>query len=131
MMYVLDTNTVVYFLKGLGHVAERLLATPPGAVGLPAIVLFELEVGVRKTPAAKTRRRQLEELASALVVLPFDQPAAKAAAEVRVALERRGEPIGPFDTLIAGTALANSGVLVTHNTGEFGRVAGLRLEDWF
>ncbi|PWQ96043.1 hypothetical protein DKW60_13395 [Leucothrix pacifica] len=63
-------------------------------------------------------------------ILPFDEAEAKCAATVRASLERQGTPIGPQDILIAGTALANQGILVTRNTGEFSRVAGLDLEDW-
>ena len=49
MKYVLDTNILIYFFKGVGNVSERLLSTPPSDIGLPAIVLFELEVGIRKS----------------------------------------------------------------------------------
>lgn len=56
---------------------------------------------------------------------------AKAAARIRADLESRGLPIGPYDVLIAATALARGAILVTHNTVELSRVAGLRLEDWY
>ncbi|MCZ7655624.1 MAG: PIN domain-containing protein [Rhodocyclaceae bacterium] len=59
---------------------------------------------------------------TAVSILPFDRDAARLAAELRVTLESAGKPIGPMDTLIAGTALAARSVLVTHNTGEFSRV---------
>jgi tRNA(fMet)-specific endonuclease VapC len=52
-------------------------------------------------------------------------------AEIRVALEKGGTPIGPYDILIAATASANNATLVTHNTKEFGRIAGLVLVDWY
>jgi hypothetical protein len=61
----------------------------------------------------------------------FNKDAARLAAQLRATLESAGKPIGPMDTLIAGTALAVSGVLVTHNTGEFARVKSLRLADWY
>jgi len=134
-VFVLDTNTLIYFFKSAGGVAQHLLATPPKDVAIPALVLYELEVGIAKSSQSSRRRAQLDELAAAVSVLPFDQPAARSAAEIRAKLERQGKGIGPavctFDTLIAGTALANGGVLVTHNTKEFSRVAGLRLVDWF
>ena len=66
-----------------------------------------------------------------LRIIPFDEAAALAAAEVRIELERAGMGIGPIDTLVAGTALAHSATLVTHNTREFSRVRGLRLVDWY
>lgn len=130
-MYVLDTNTVIYYFKGLGRVAERLLAKSPADIGLPSVVVFELETGIARSSAPKKRSRQLGELVAAVKVLPFGLPEARAAARIRADLEARGEPIGPHDTLIAGTALAAGGILVTRNTKEFGRVDKLRLEDWY
>jgi tRNA(fMet)-specific endonuclease VapC len=130
-MYALDTNTVIYFFKGMGRVAERLLATPRTEVAVPAVVLFELEAGVRKTREATARRRQLDDFAEAVAILPFDRASAEAAAEIRARLEQRGRPMGPLDTLIAGTALAHGTVLVSHNVAEFGRVDGLTVTDWF
>lgn len=130
-MYALDTSTVVDYLRGRGRVAERLLATPFGDVALPTVVLYELELGLEKSDAAPSRRKRLEEFFRSVTLLPFGEAEARAAARIRVDLEARGRPIGPYDTLIAATALARGAVLVTHNTEEFGRVEGLRLEDWY
>lgn len=129
-MYVLDTNTVIDFLKGQGRVAERFLATDRQEIGLPTIVAYELEVGVRKTDARK-RQAQLTELLETLTLLPFGAREATEAAALRVDLESRGLPIGPHDVLIAATALAANAILVTRNTREFERVDGLRVETWF
>lgn len=63
--------------------------------------------------------------------LPFGELEARSTAALRAALEKRGKPIGPLDTLIAGTAVANRAVLVTHNVREFGRVPGLEAVDWY
>lgn len=130
-MYVLDTNSVVFFLKGQGRVGENLLARRPTEVALPAIVLYELEVGVYRSKAPARRREQLDTLLDATRVMPFGLAEARAAARIRAELEPPGEGIGPLDTLIAATALASGGTLVTHNTREFRRVAGLRVEDWY
>lgn len=130
-MYVLDTNTLIYFFKGAGRVAQRLLSETPGKIGLPAIVLYELEVGIAKSRAPRKRRDQLDTFVSAVRILPFGQPEARAAARIRAMLEERGEPIGPNDVLIAGTAVAARGILVTHNTSEFSRIRDLSIEDWY
>ncbi|MCW8984815.1 MAG: type II toxin-antitoxin system VapC family toxin [Thermoanaerobaculales bacterium] len=130
-MFALDTNSLIYFFKGRGRVAERLLATPPSEIGVPAIVLYELEVGIAKSSSPNKRRKQLSELVDLVNLLPFGEAEARAAATLRAALEKRGEPIGPIDTLIAGTAVANRALLVTHNTSEFGRVSGLKIVDWY
>ena len=130
-MYVLDTNSVVFFFKGEGRVGERLMARKPTEMALPAIVLYELEVGVLRSKAPARRRQQLDTLLAATGVMPFGPAEARAAAKIRADLERSGEAIGPLDTLIAATALANRGTLVTHNTREFRRVRGLSVEDWY
>ena len=129
-MFVLDTNAVVHYFKGRGRVAERLLSTPPGDVALPSVVVFELLVGVLRSDEVGKRREQLELFLASVATLPFGYAEA-AAAEVRTDLEARGLPIGPFDVLIAGTALAHHATLVTRNTREFGRVGGLNVENWY
>jgi tRNA(fMet)-specific endonuclease VapC len=130
-MYVVDTNTVIYFFKGMGRVAERLLAQPPGQLGVPALVVYELEVGVAKSSAPERRGAQLADFLDAAVLLPFEREDARVAAHIRADLERRGEPIGPLDVLIAGTALRRGATLVTRNTSEFRRVGGLTIENWY
>jgi tRNA(fMet)-specific endonuclease VapC len=130
-MYALDSNSLIYFFKGMGRIAEHLLHVPRRDVGIPIISIYELEVGLAQSSAPEKRREQLREFLTWAEVLPFDFAEAQAAAQVRVQLEGAGTPIGPLDTLIAGTALARSATLVTRNTREFGRVAGLTIEDWY
>ena len=130
-MYVLDTNTLIYFFKGIGSVSSFLLNTPPKSIGIPTIVLYELEVGIAKSVSPENRIGQLAALTSIVNILPFGIDEVRCAAKIRANLEKDGTPIGPYDVLIAGTALSNKGILVTHNTKEFERIEGLQLEDWF
>jgi tRNA(fMet)-specific endonuclease VapC len=130
-MYILDTNTLIYFFKGIGNVSTSLIDKPPKSISIPAIALFELEVGISKSTFPEKRRRQLESLVSVVSILSFGHDEAKYAAAIRADLEKQGRPIGPYDVLIAGTALANKGILVTHNTKEFARIDGLQMEDWY
>ena len=130
-MFALDTNTLIYFFKGLGRVRERLLAVPPSNVGIPSVVLYEIEVGIAQSNQPLKRRSQLDELLATITILPFDSTAAKRAAGVTTALRKSGIAIGPMDNLIAATALVHGATLVTHNTKEFHRVHGLDLADWY
>ncbi|MCK9607459.1 MAG: type II toxin-antitoxin system VapC family toxin [Methylomonas sp.] len=130
-MYALDTNTVIYFFKGMGNVATHLFNVPPHEIAIPAVVLYELQVGIAKSNAPEKRSNQLNELLTVVSVLPFTAYETAITARIRVALEKAGTPIGPLDMMIAGIALANQATLVTHNTKEFSRIDGLRLEDWF
>ena len=130
-MYVLDTNTLIYFFKGKGSVAERLLREAPEDIAIPAIVIFELQTGIAKSSSQRKRTQQLNVLMSTVKVLPFSIKEAQASAAIRAQLENEGTPIGPYDVLIAGTAVANQGTLVSHNLSEFKRIKNLKTEDWF
>ena len=130
-MYILDTNTLIYFFKGQGRVAERLFSEAPADIAIPAVVVFELQTGIAKSSSPQKRLKQLESLIEAVKVLPFSGKEAKVSATIRARLEEKGEPIGPYDLLIAGTALACQGTLVSHNLAEFKRVTGLKTEDWY
>ncbi len=130
-MYVLDTNTLIYFFKGMGNVNQKLLSVSPKDIGIPSVVVYELEYGIAKSTSPKKRHKQLQELISLVNVLPFSEPEAKKSADIRAKLEKQGTPIGPYDTLIACTALAVNGILVTNNIKEFERVKHLKLENWY
>ncbi len=130
-MFLLDTNTLIYFFKGMGNVSVKLLQTPPNEIGIPSIVLFELEVGIAKSTSPQKRKQQLTTFLSIVDVLPFGTVEAKQASQIRVELEKQGNPIGPYDILIAATAIASRATLVTHNTKEFSRIEKLLIEDWF
>lgn len=130
-MFLLDTNTVIYFFKGKGQVRMHLGSTRPADVAMSAVSLYEIEVGIAKSAQPTKRRKQLDTFLAVVSVLPFDRSVARAAAEVRSDLERRGAPIGPLDNLIAGTALAHRATLVTRNTQEFSRVRELSIVDWY
>ena len=131
MKYLLDTNTLIYYFKGLGNVKERLLVCQPSEIVLSSVVYYELQVGILKSTSPQKRIAQLAILKNQVSWVDFDEKSAEATAQIRVDLERMGKPIGSYDVQIAGMAIANDLILVTHNTGEFGRVSGLKLEYWF
>ena len=130
-MYALDTNTVIYFFKGMGGVGTRLLAIPPTEIMVSTVVAFELAAGVAKSTQASRRREQLASFLATITVATFGREEAELSAGLRADLEQRGLPIGPLDVLIAGAALARGAILVTRNTREFSRIPGLRVENWY
>lgn len=134
MDYLLDTNACIALNKGEpASVRARLnRAVHAGAqVWVPTVVLYELWYGVAKSARPKENAEDLATfLAGPVRVLGFGEEDAREAGEVRMSLERIGKPIGAYDVLIAGQALSRKLILVTANTREFGRVKGLRWEDW-
>lgn len=130
MRLVLDTNTCIYALKLEGRVVERLRDHSPDDLGVTIITVAELWFGAQKSARPALARREMDRFLEPFGVLPFDRGAAEAYARSRLALERMGRPIGERDLLIASIALARGLAVVTHNTSEFGRVPGLKTEDW-
>lgn len=130
-MFLLDTDIVIYFFKGQGHVAEHLFSVSPSEVALSTVTLYELEVGIARSASPDGRRAQLNRLLETVSVLPLNTESARAAARVRTLLEQSGFPIGALDNLIAGITLAHGATLVTHNLSEFVRVPELSVVDWY
>ncbi len=128
-MTLLDSNTIIHYLRGQESVVSRLQRSDNRLLGVPSVVVYEIEYGTLKTGSAR-RRALLSDLLADMVHVPFDQEAALESARVRIELEALGIVIGPIDFLIAGTALSLGAVLATNNIKEFSRVKGLRLEDW-
>jgi tRNA(fMet)-specific endonuclease VapC len=127
--YLLDANAVIALLNDtLSNLAQRARRERPGDVAISAVVAHELFYGAFKSRRAAHNVALVDALQFA--VLEFDKEDARQAGRVRALLAARGTPIGPYDVLIAGQSLARNMILVTHNTSEFGRVPGLRIEDW-
>ena len=129
MRYLLDANAVIALLNGKSSkTAQRARRERVGDVAVSAIVAHELFYGAFKSRRAAQNLVLIDALQ--FVVLEFDKEDARQAGEVRALLAAKGTPIGPYDVLIAGQAVARDMILVTHNTQEFGRVMGLQIEDW-
>jgi len=134
LSYLLDTNACIALLNGAPEsVSDRFDQAIAGgdSVAIPSVVAFELWYGAAKSARRKFNADRLDAFfASPVPLLAFDQADARAAGELRARLEARGGPIGPYDLLIAGAALARGLTLVTANLREFSRVPGLAWEDW-
>lgn len=127
---MLDTDTCIAIIKKNPVALKKLRGKSIGQVGISSITLGELAFGAEKSSRPGDAREALGEFLLALEIAVFDERAATRYGNVRASLERRGSPIGPLDTLIGSHAHALDVILVTHNTREFSRIEGLRLEDW-
>jgi tRNA(fMet)-specific endonuclease VapC len=128
--YALDTGTMAYLLRREGNVAARVQSLPPSQIVLPAIVVHEVNYGLRRAG----RREALDafsQMVRASAVLDFDADAADHAARIRLLVDAAGGHIDAADLLTAATARRHGCVLVTHNTRGFSRVPDLPIEDWY
>lgn len=133
-MICLDTNAVIALINGSSAEIRRRLeaALADGMpIGIPAIVLYELWYGIRRSQRASANAAKLATFLT-LDVTPwaFEAEDAEEAGDIRAALERAGMPIGPYDVLIAAQARRRDAVLITANAREFKRVPGLKMDDW-
>lgn len=130
-MYLLDTNACIALLNGTSApLADWLRRRQPSDVCLCSVVKAELLFGAHHSARVNENLRVLERFSESFRSLPFDDAAAAHYATIREDLERRGEPIGANDLMIAAIAAANDATLLTANVGEFSRVIGLRAESW-
>jgi tRNA(fMet)-specific endonuclease VapC len=130
MSFLLDTNILIALSKQRPGLADRLEGIPAAAVFLSSVVVAEIEYGIAKSGRRQHNRRVFDALLSGFQVLPFDTAAARLSGPIRADLEKRGRLIGPYDLMIAAHARSVEAVLVTDNTKEFGRIAGLKIENW-
>ena len=136
MIFLPDTNVFSRFLRGRNEdAALRVrLAESLHECRLSAIVVMELEYGAAKRPEVAAFRNRIARLKAVFPrVEAFDVAAAHHTGFVRAFLANlkpNAQPIGGYDALLAGHALALGAVFVTHNTKEFSRVPGLSVEDW-
>ena len=129
MRFLLDANAVIGLLNdAASSLARRARRENPADIAISAIVAHELFYGAFKSRRAERNVALID--AVQFAVLEFDREDARQAGKIRSFLASKGLPIGPYDVLIAGQAMARNMVLVTSNTDEFARVPGLRLEDW-
>ena len=131
MKYMLDTNICIYAIKHKPpEVIKEFLKHNPDDLCISSITYGELMHGVEKSQAVERNHAAITLFLSAISIIPFGYNAAEEYGKVRTELERKGNPIGPLDTLIAAHARAEGLVLVTNNTREFLRVQNLAVENW-
>lgn len=130
-MYLLDTNACIGVLTGRKpSVVARMQKRNPREIFLCTVVKAELYYGARKSAKTSENLALLHDFFAPLQCLPFDDLAAEHYGFIRADLAREGALIGPNDLLIAAIARSRDLCLVTHNSAEFSRVLGLRIEDW-
>jgi len=129
--YMLDMDISSYIMKrSHGSVLRKLQKVPIGVVCVSVINNSELLYGVAASPRQRQDHAALEEYLRHVEVLDFPDEAALHYAQIRAALKARGTMIGANDLFIAAHARSLEITLVTNNTGEFGRVQDLKIENW-
>lgn len=131
MIFRLDTNACIRLLNERDTpLARKLASVLRREVALSLITKAELYFGAYRSARRDANLAVLRRFFREFATLTFDEKCEEVYGVIRAQLAFAGTPIGPNDLLIAATALANDFTIVTRDTGEFGRVKGLRVEDW-
>ena len=126
--YLLDTDVFSFLIDGR-HPEVRTRALKARQLFISSITAAEIEFGVRKRNS-KRLRSLIDMFREMYPVVDWSAEMVGDYAEIRLALEKSGTPIGDLDMLIAAVARHDDYVLVTNNTSHFGRIPGLKIENW-
>ena len=129
-MFMLDTDICIYLINERDETLRERFDANASGICISAITHAELQFGAAHSARVEENTRELEAFCLDLDILSFDAAAGVDYGEIRQALVRHGRPIGANDLLIAAHARSAGATLVTNNEREFGRVPGLRVENW-
>jgi len=129
-MYLLDTDTLIYFYKGTSDVVESFRRNRAAAMALSVVTYGELVYGAMLSGRQTQNLARVHRTAELYAVLPVTRAVMDSFARVKADMCRAGTPVDDFDLVIACTALSNGLTLVTNNTRHFERIPGLRIENW-
>ena len=131
MNYYLDTNIIIYFLNGrYPEIEKHFSKVPSTSILIPDIVLAEIEYGARKSNKYDKTIKLYSEFTNAFHHCSMTAKSIKEYGIIRSELEKKGNVIGANDLIIAAIVKSEGGILVTHNTKEFSKISGLKIEDW-
>lgn len=129
-MYLLDTDIVIYSLKGHPAVKKNLERNLDAALKISIVTLMELYYGAYKSQKVASNLGKIKYIEDAVEIISLGRESAEIFAMLKADLEKEGTPIDDFDLVLAACALSHDLVLVTDNVKHFKRIQGLKLENW-
>jgi tRNA(fMet)-specific endonuclease VapC len=129
-MFLLDTDTIIYSLKGNGSVVRNLKAHQRDPLKISVISLMELYYGAYKSEKTTANLAKVRRIENAFDIISVDFSIAETFGMIKSQLEFQGTPLDDFDLVFAASALAHNLILVTNNEKHFRRVEGLELDNW-
>ena len=129
-MFLLDTDMVIYSLKGNEAVKQNLRAHINDSIKITVVTLMELYYGVYKSQKVTANLARLKMIERNMEIISSDEKSAEIFGMIKADLENRGIPLDDFDIIIASCALVHNLTLVTNNIKHFKRIDGLRLANW-
>lgn len=129
-MYLLDTDTIIYSLKGNENVVKNLEKHIYDPVKISIITLMELYYGAFKSKRVAGNLAKIKTIESSFEIIPAGRESSEIFGRLKASLQKKGTSLDDFDLIIASCALANNLVLVTDNKKYFKRIESLKLDNW-
>lgn len=130
-MFLLDTNICIYAINGRHPMlSEKLLSIHPSEIFISSITVGEMEYGAAKSHWGERTKQIMHAFLANYDILPFTDQDAALFGAFRAQLESAGITVGVLDVMIAAQGVSNNLTVVTHNTREFIRIPGIKLDDW-
>jgi tRNA(fMet)-specific endonuclease VapC len=130
MKYLLDTDTIIYFLNKNSSVKARMGKEGLKNISISIITLFELYFGAYNSHRIKENLNTINRLRNVIHIFQLNDSILNSFGKTKTFLKKAGELIGDFDLVIATTALAHDLTLITNNVSHFQRIPSLRIENW-
>ena len=129
-MYLLDTDTIIYSLKGHEGIRKNLEKHIEDPVKICIITLMELYYGAYKSERVSGNLAKIKTIESSFEIIPTGNESAEIFGRLKASFQKEGTSLDDFDLIIASCALANNLILVTNNTKHFKRIESLKLDNW-
>lgn len=129
-MYLLDTDTIIFVLKGHPTLKKNLLENLHSPLAISIVTLMVLYYGAYKSKKVTSNLAKVRALENSLEVLTLGKESADTSGMIKARLERSGNPLDDFDLIIAACAMTYNRVLITNNVKHFQRIEGLRVSNW-
>jgi tRNA(fMet)-specific endonuclease VapC len=129
-VFLLDTDIIIYNLKGHEAVKKNLQQYSEDPMKISIITLMELYYGAYKSEKVTSNLAKVKTLENAFEVIPTAKESAEIFGTLKATLEKSGTRLDDFDLIIAACAMAHNLTLVTNNVVHFERINGLQLTNW-
>jgi predicted nucleic acid-binding protein len=125
-IYILDSDILIYFLKGEKEVVEKILFLPKEELYITIINYTELLYGIYNSNKIIQNEKKILPFLESFKILQFDKNSSKIFAQLKAKLKKQGQIIADMDLMIASITISNKAILYTNNLKHFNRIEGLK-----